>query len=289
MKNLYTEKTIEKKRELEIIDYYNQCTVDYKLVWHLNSEMCLHYGYWEKHTASLRTAIRNMNYKLAEFGNITANKKILDAGCGAGGSSIFLAQHYQAQVTGIALPELQIAACKANAQKFGLEHVLHFDVQNYCCTTLPSQSFDIVWAIESVCHAENKAHFLQEAFRLLKPGGTLLIADFFKNDNPSSWLQKMEKSWSIPSFASIDNFKSEMEIIGFTDIKIEDKSNAVYPSVTRLYACYFPGILISKTMEWLGLRTKRQTENTRSCLYQYKAFKSGDWNYSFICAQKPDA
>lgn len=289
MKDMYKDTILSKKIENEVIDYYNQCTLDYKLVWHLNSEMCLHYGYWDTSTPNLRAAIRNMNIKLAEFGNITANKKILDAGCGAGGSSIFLAKQFNADVTGIALPENQIAQCKLNAEKYGLSHLLRFDVQNYCCTTLPSQSFDFVWAIESVCHAENKAHFLQEAFRLLKPGGTLLMADFFKNDNPSSWLQKMEKSWSIPSFASIDYFKSEMEIIGFTDIKIEDKSNAVYPSVTRLYACYFPGILISKTMEWLGLRTKRQTENTRSCLYQYKAFKNGDWNYSFICAQKPDA
>ncbi len=289
MKDMYKDTILSKKIENEVIDYYNQCTLDYKLVWHLNSEMCLHYGYWDTSTPNLRAAIRNMNIKLAEFGNITANKKILDAGCGAGGSSIFLAKQFNADVTGIALPENQIAQCKLNAEKYGLSHLLRFDVQNYCCTTLPSQSFDFVWAIESVCHAENKAHFLQEAFRLLKPGGTLIMADFFKNDNPSSWLQKMEKSWSIPFFASTDYFKSEMGEIGFTDIKIEDKSNAVYPSVTRLYACYFPGMLISKTMEWLGLRTKRQTENTRSCLYQYKAFKSGDWNYSFICAQKPDA
>ena len=93
--------------ENDIVNYYEQCQVDYEIVWHLNSQMCMHYGYWDEATPTLRSALRNMNAKLAEFAEIKTGEKILDAGCGVGGSSIFLARNFGCEVEGITLSKQQ--------------------------------------------------------------------------------------------------------------------------------------------------------------------------------------
>ena len=93
--------------ENDIVNYYEQCQVDYEIVWHLNSQMCMHYGYWDDTTPTLRSALRNMNTKFAAFAEIKPGEKILDAGCGVGGSSVFLAKNFECEEEGITLSKQQ--------------------------------------------------------------------------------------------------------------------------------------------------------------------------------------
>jgi cyclopropane fatty-acyl-phospholipid synthase-like methyltransferase len=44
--------------------------------------MCIHYGYWNEDTPNLRTALTNMNVRVAEFARIKPGELVLDAGCG---------------------------------------------------------------------------------------------------------------------------------------------------------------------------------------------------------------
>ena len=94
--------------EKEIIEYYEKCQIDYELVWHLNSQMCMHYGFWTPETKNLRQALNQMNRELIQQVAITKNDYILDAGCGVGGSSIYLAKNLGAQVKGITLTPHQV-------------------------------------------------------------------------------------------------------------------------------------------------------------------------------------
>src|SRR5690242_5908919 len=106
--------------EKGIIDYYENCDADYKIVWHLASRMSMHYGYWEPGIRRLRDALVKMNSNLAQFSAIKPGSSVLDAGCGVGGSSIFLAKNFDCNVTGITLSGKQVAACRLNAARHHL-------------------------------------------------------------------------------------------------------------------------------------------------------------------------
>src|SRR4030095_5932604 len=181
--------------EQEIIDYYDQSYDDYQIVWHVNSRMCMHYGYWDETTHTLRSALTNMNRKLAQIAAIQPHHRVLDAGCGVGGSSIFLAKETGCTVTGVTLSSTQVEKAKANASRYGVAQKANFQVANFLKMPFADHSFDVVWCIESVCHANEKEDFLREAFRVLKKKGTLIIADFFRTERDDSldannWMKK---------------------------------------------------------------------------------------------------
>lgn len=276
----------------EIVDYYENCQVDYEEFWHLNARMCMHYGFWDDTTPNLRTALSNMNVRVAEYGGVRSGDKVLDAGCGVGGSSIFLATQLGCSPTGISLSAYQIEQCRANAAAHGVAETTTFEVQNYLETPYEDNTFDVVWGVESVCYAYDKLDFLREAFRILKPGGRLIVADFFSNNvEPNSpgaiLMDKWTKTWAIRSYADVDEFWNKMHAAGFTDCKQQDVTRHVVKSIRRLYYLFYPGILYMNLKYALGLRTKENVLNAWSTYYQYQAFKRDLWRYKFYAAVKP--
>lgn len=278
--------------ETEIVRYYENCQIDYELVWHLDSMMCMHYGYWDESTSILKHALNNMNKQLALFGNLQKGQRVLDAGCGVGGSSFFLAKTFGCPTEGITLSEKQVEVCKANAKKLGLQESCNFSKQNYLNTDFPDNSFDVVWGMESVCYAWDKKDFLEEAFRVLKPGGTLVIADFFSTpfkpeSKEADLMKKWTDTWAIKSYAGIEEFWEKMDGAGFVDRQRKDVTPNVVKSIIRLYYSFFPGWIVTNISQLFGFRNKTQTANTWSTYYQYKAYKKKLWRYYFYTATKP--
>lgn len=153
-----------------IVDYYAASENAYKDSWDLNNSLAIHYGYWDDRVKSFPQSLLRMNEVMIEAGNIVANDKVLDAGCGIGGSSIFIASQLGCSVTGITLSERQLQQAVSNAKQKGVANLVDFKVMDYCNTSFPDESFDVVWGCESICYADDKEEFIKEAFRLLKPG-----------------------------------------------------------------------------------------------------------------------
>jgi cyclopropane fatty-acyl-phospholipid synthase-like methyltransferase len=164
----------------KIITYYNDSDWLYKYFWYNQSTLGLHFGIDSKKTKTLSQSLENQYKILIKEGKIKSGMKVLDAGCGVGGASIYIAQRTKAEVFGISLVPKQIQDAKQNASKRNVSHLTNFSVMDYTKTTFPDNYFDVIFAIESVCHAYPKESFLTEAKRILKTNGKLIIVDGYR-------------------------------------------------------------------------------------------------------------
>lgn len=276
----------------QIVSYYDRCEEDYQLFWDLDRSHAMHAGYWDEKVRTLRQALRRENEILAQIAGIRGGERILDAGCGVGGSSIFLAKTYGCDVLGITLSAKQVQTATRKAIQEGVQDRAAFQLRDYTCTGLPPHSFDVVWAIESVCHAKEKRSFVQEAMRLLRPGGRLILADGFKGSHQGHEIDRIRmkrwlEGWGVEALDQTEEFQSKLREEGFKNIQFFDVTRHVMPSSKRLYWVSWPAVPLSKIGEWLGIRHPSQTANLLSARCQYLTLKKGLWVYGIFFATAP--
>lgn len=274
-----------------IIDYYDECESDYRIFWDLDRSLAMHAGYWDESTRTLHEALVRENEVLAETVGILRKDRVLDAGCGVGGSSIFLAKNYGCDVVGITLSAKQVEKATESAIRNGVETLVTFEVRDFCQTGFPDATFDVVWGMESVCHAADKGKFVQEASRLLKKGGRLVVADGFALkesyvESESRDMQKWLRGWGVSNLDTVDCFEHHLKANDFNHISYRDITSHVLPSSRRLYFISFPALVFSKIGEWIGVRKKIQTDNIFGAYYQYTTLKNKLWTYGIFCATK---
>lgn len=275
-----------------VIEYYNQCHVDYKILWRSHRNLCIHFGYFDDEHANHAEALPNMNRVLASRVGITSEDSVLDAGCGVGGSSIWLAENRGARVCGVNIQPLHLRLAREEAKTRGLEQLVRFEERNYCDTGFEPGSFDVVWALESVCHCDDKPAFIAEAFRVLRPGGRIMVADFFqfKADLDATERERMRlwlDGWALPGLAQVDEFRDGFRSAGFAQISCDDITANVMRSSRRIYKASRIILPMSKPLELLGFRSKRQTANVVASHHQYTTIRDGLWGYAVFTASKP--
>jgi tocopherol O-methyltransferase len=173
-------------------------------------------------------------------GDFTANppQTILDVGCGIGGSSLYLAQKFGAKVTGITLSPVQADRAKERARYIGMQEKATFQVANALDMPFDDNSFDLLWSLESGEHMPDKAKFLQECYRVLKPGGKMIFVTWCHrpttaanplNSEERKLLQDIYRVYCLPYVISLPEYTEIVEQCGFKNLQVDDWSAAVEP------------------------------------------------------------
>ncbi|MBK7408403.1 MAG: methyltransferase domain-containing protein [Saprospirales bacterium] len=159
-------------------------------------------------------------------------------------------------------------------------------------TPFSSQSFDVVWACESLCHSPAKHAFYQEAFRLLRPGGKLVIAEYIRSGRPLSdrqeflltdWLQ----GWVIPDIDTREEHQSHARLAGFSELTIRDITSHTRVSHRNLYHQAGRWWWLGQILAAIRVRTPVQHGNHRGAFRQYEALEENAWFYGLGLAEKP--
>ena len=275
----------------DIADYYAQTQNHYKIWWKLDKGLSLHYGLWENDTKDFVTALGNTNRKMAALAEVTGGSKVLDAGCGVGGAAIYLAKNHKANCVGITLSEEQ----KADAERYALENqvsdLVEFQIQDYFNTNFADNTFDVVWACESMTSAPSKYEFLQEACRVLKPGGRIVVSDYFLaegvNRKEHQILLDWEKSWALGPLCSVNELQAFGKDFGLKLTQNKNFSEQVLPSAKRMYKSYLYGLVPSEIYNLFHPKVSRFAKHHyKSGLYQYKALKEGLWQHHMVVFTK---
>lgn len=270
----------------QIIEYYRLCESDYQKYWDLDESMAMHSGFWDASTKNLRSALRRENEILAEIAGLKAGDWVLDAGCGLGGSSFFL-KEYGCHVDGITLSSDQVKKAQDKALTLSEEKRPQFHVMDFSSTHFPDSTFDCVWAIESMCHALDKQAFVREAYRVLKPGGKLVIADgFAKGKDKHPQMEKWLSGWAVKELAEGKQFQEMMSRCKFEVNYNENFTKQVLPSSKRLYWLSLPLMMLSKINRWFGIRNQIQTDNIRAAYWHHKTLMQGLWEYRVLVGTK---
>ncbi len=275
----------------EIADYYDQTVTHYRTFWALDQSLAIHYGIWQPGIKNFRQSLENTNRILAEKAGVKQSDYVLDAGCGVGGSAIYLAKEYGCHVRGITLSEKQVRLAQENAEKNNFSGLLSFENKDYCATGYSEGTFDLIWALESAGTAVNKSAFIKESYRILKPGGRIILADYFKTGNLNTDNSKIMKNWlnnwAISDLDTIEDFKNKLAKEGFDNIVIEDYTSNIMSSARRMYLVSFPGYVATKLYNLFYNATPFSRTHYRASLNQYRALKRGYWKYRVICSDKP--
>jgi len=269
----------------DIIEYYDTHQFWYDHFW---SETALHYGFWYADTKTLAEAILNTNKFVLSALEIGSRDIVLDAGCGVGGTSIYIAETTGARVEGITLSGVQLKIAKERSVKSPASHLLNFSQRDYTDTNFKEETFSKVFGIESICHAERKIDFLKEAYRIMKPGGKIAVVDAFLmkevfDARERNIYQKFIEGWALPNLATKEGFSSDLGEAGFENIVFHDMHDKITKSSEMLYRYSLFTYPFSFITSKLGLA--RENFSTR---YQKPLFDEKIAVYGVFVAEKPN-
>jgi tocopherol O-methyltransferase len=267
--------------------YYEDSWFDYRFLWLDRTTRALHFGYEQPGERSHAASLLALNHVMAEHVRLRRGERVLDAGCGVGGTSMWLAEQYGAEVVGINLVDDHVERARRYARERGLGQAVRFERADYTATGFDAASFDVVWAQESACHAPDKTTFAQEAARLLRPGGRLVMAEYILQPGPpepdvAAW----EEGWEM-TLADRLGWETALGSAGLVDVEFDDITDKVRRSLRRLDRLCKGLRPVASVLHKVGIRSDAQQRNIAGSLAMGRALAAQRWFYAIVTAQRP--
>lgn len=242
-----------------IIDYYSEAGMDYE-PW--SRKFNMHFGYFRSGLNPLdrERMLDEMSHQVVDRLGLDheQHNQLIDLGCGVGATSRYAVKtHETLSVLGATIVPWQVEQARRMSDLPEFKHKLRFELLDYRNLGVADNSFDGAYAVESACYdfGKDKRRFLEESFRVLKPGARLCVADGFTKGQRHTRLfnylyRRVCRGWALEDFASIDEFVATMRAIGYEEVKVQDASWRVALSVAFVpwvsIKYFFKSILFAK-------------------------------------------
>jgi tocopherol O-methyltransferase len=271
---------------------YDKTKFDHLLAWYFHGFPHYHFGYFSEQTVSHRRASQRMTEVVCALAAPNPGEVILDAGCGYGATSIWLAQTFDVTVIGICPNENMIARCREYARKSGVADRVSFKVADMTSTDFDDGSFDIIIALESASHTLGPAVFYSEFRRLLKTNGRAILADFVVNGESgaprSERVRFWKEHWQLHGIATYNEHIAEAGRCGLSLSHWRDISAHVEPSVRRVSQAACRTKLSNSFLWRMRLRNDTQNFCFLAVCEMGRAFELKEWAYTLFRFDRQD-
>lgn len=265
-----------------IRDHYDRISVFYRALWGDH----IHHGYWENGESPAAAQVKLVE-RLAERARIPHGARVLDIGCGVGGSSLWLARNLGCSVLGVTISPVQAAMATEQARTEELHQCVRFEVMDANHLELQPESFDVVWVIECSEHLTDKSRFIGDCASVLKPGGVLalcawLIADGLMSSEHTRLIVDVCQGMLCPTLASMQDYTEWMRTSGFDDIEAVDVTRHVEKTWQR-GAALVRRPEINALLRVSDVRTRRFVEAFQMI---HRAYAEGAMAYGMFTARQ---
>jgi len=276
----------------QVAKYYDHSSKYYLLFYADQESLGLHYGFWDKNTKTRKQALLNQYRQANELLQIKPNERVLDAGCGVGGASLWLAKNTEGKFDGITLSAEQVELARKFSAERNLTDRVTFHQMDFNKTSFKNESFDKAFGIESFCYSyPDQLILFKEMYRLLKKGGRLVMSDGLlyrhpNNDTEKKWLKNFKRGWHVKTLSTIEEITEALKQAGFNDVHFIDKTKEVAKSSRQIFWIGLYAYPITKIMQLLGIVSHLVPDNIYAGLAQRKIFGSDLGGYGIFHCTK---
>jgi len=266
----------------EIRTHYELATLMYRLIWGVH----IHHGLWNG-DESPSQAQRQLIEHLLQSSGMPSGAKVIDVGCGMGGSSVHLAKHHNCDVTGITLSALQRRWARNSSWLQGVGGKTRFLRQDAESANFDENAFDFLWSVECTEHLFDKPAFFQRASRWIKPGGGAALCIWLAGDEPQTpqdiaQVEAVCDAFLCPSLGTVADYTMWLADAGMEVTDVCDLTSRV----ARTWEICIQRVRRTGTV-WLtrlsGRNMVRFVEHFETLLH---AYETGAMKYCSVVAKK---
>ena len=195
----------------------------------------LHLGLFADADELLASAQRRVKDRMAVAAAIGPGTRVIEVACGVGGTARHLAREYAAEVHATNIAEAQLAEARDLALREGLGDRITFAFGDFHQLDAPSHAFDCWWCQEALLYAADKRRVLEEAARVVRPGGRIVFTDLLlTRAMPAGERERFAADLIAPSIWAVEDWDALLVGMRLRVLERHDWSGHVTLTFTRV-------------------------------------------------------
>jgi len=252
----------------------------------------IHFGLFgdSRGRGDLKAALDRMTWAVARPAHISRADRVVDAGCGVGGTALTLARHTGCSVTGLTISRRQVALARRRARCTKTSRAVRF-ARADCSRSLPfaDASVDVVVSIEAACHFPTKDRFIGECARVLRRGGRLVLSDWMasddcRNEGFERYLEPVRRAWHLGALDTPRAWRALLRAAGLDVRQCVDLSRGIRGNIKLLQRATLTLMLAEAASEQRVAILDRWLEQIRSLVL---AWEAGAFTVGRVFAMRP--
>jgi sarcosine/dimethylglycine N-methyltransferase len=195
----------------------------------------LHLGLFAHADEPLAPAQRRVKDRMAVAAAIGPGTRVIEVACGVGGTARYLARECGARVHATNIAEAQLAEARDLTLREELGDRITFDFGDFHQLDAPSHAFDCWWCQEALLYAADKRRVLEEAVRVVRPGGRIVFTDLLlTRAMPSEDRERFAAELKAPPIWAIEDWDALLTGMHLRVLERQDWSGHVALTFARV-------------------------------------------------------